>query len=145
MPRILPSGSHRPATPAALPLASQLHVCAQQKARGQGLNVAGQAVHSETPPQYSEHMGYLDQIFSEKGGLKKFLRDLFEKRLFKPFQTQDFHHDLELYFNHTLDLEFNKYIYGTGGVLEKNDQTGGNGGHNPYHPRLTKAQRQALL
>ncbi len=90
-------------------------------------------------------MGYLDQIFSEKGGLKKFLRDLFEKRLFKPFQTQDFHHDLELYFNHTLDLEFNKYIYGTGGVLEKNDQTGGNGGHNPYHPRLTKAQRQALL
>ncbi|MBI2518869.1 MAG: hypothetical protein HYV97_00560 [Bdellovibrio sp.] len=89
-------------------------------------------------------MGYMDKLFTDKGGLKKFLRDLFEKRLFKPLQTQDFHHDLELYFNHTLETEFNKYIYGAGGIKEKfNRQLGPV--HNPYHPRLTKAQLKALL
>ncbi|HAZ12362.1 MAG: hypothetical protein A2X86_03910 [Bdellovibrionales bacterium GWA2_49_15] len=86
-------------------------------------------------------MGYMDQLFTAKGGLKKFLRDFFERRVFKPFQTQDFHHDLELFFNQTLDAEFNKYIYATGRVKKMQNQDA----PSPYHPRLTKAELKALL
>ena len=84
-------------------------------------------------------MGYLDRLFTAQGGLKKFLRDLVEKRLFKPMLNEEFKQDLELYFNHSLDNEFSKYIMGKKG--DKFDYEVA----NPYHPKLTPSQLLKLL
>ena len=90
----------------------------------------------------AKFMGYMDKLFTDKGGFKKFLRDLFERRVHTTILTPEFQHDIELFFNQTLNGEFNKYIYGAGGLELPMPKARG---ENPYHPRLTKSELKALL
>ncbi len=91
-------------------------------------------------------IGYLDTLFADKGGMKKFLRDFFERRHFKPFLNQEFKQELELYFNHSLDNEFNTYVLGKNMSGQGPHQDGKHEhAENPYHPKLSKKQLLDLL
>lgn len=89
-------------------------------------------------------MGHLDEKFEKKGGLKKFLKDFFEHRKFKPFKTSDFQAALETYFNTDVRKLFKEYIYGD----EASDSD-----HfwkdffdkNPHHPELSEQDLLDLL
>ncbi len=59
----------------------------------------------------SKLLGYLDQKFSDKGGLKRFLKDYFQRNKRSVISNEFFKKELEDYFNTDLTNFFNKYIY----------------------------------
>jgi len=90
----------------------------------------------------SRFMGYMDKLLSAKGGLKKFLKGFFEEFHFNPFTTELFKQQLEQFYGQSLDVEFNKYIYGRGQKIKELSEEHHD---NAYHPRLTKEQLRQLL
>jgi len=109
--------------------------------------MAGHSVYRRTTDynaytKGARFMGHLDKYFEEQGGLKKFLRVLKGKRLFRPMLTVDFRRDLEKYFEDDLQELFDIYIYGKYDPVDEGEKTK----HvNPYHPVLTEKQLMSLL
>ncbi len=107
--------------------------------------MAGHSIYRRTTDRnaYSKgarFMGFLDSKFSDAGGLRPFLKKFKEDRLFKPFLTREFQSDLEKHFGEDLTQEFDKYIYGAGKALHREEH-----GHNPFHPKLSEKQLFELL
>lgn len=88
-------------------------------------------------------MGYLDTLFLQRGGLKRFLKGYFANRKLMPVLTETFQDDLELFFNQDLDDLFNPYIYGRSNSEVEDDSK--EIIENPYHPNLTENDLMSLL
>lgn len=89
-------------------------------------------------------MGHLDEKFEKKGGMKKFLKDFFENRKFKPFKTPEFEADIEKFFNADVGSLFNKHVYGMEEV-DKDPIWKRMFDENPMHPPMSKQDLLNLL
>lgn len=109
-------------------------------------NMAGHSVYERKTDQaaYTSgqvFMGYLDNTFASQGGLKKFLNNYLQERLFKPYVTSNFQSDLENFFQTDLKELFDNYIYGKGGIIPFPAPII----ENPNHPKLSAEELEALL
>lgn len=108
--------------------------------------MAGHSIYRRTTDRAAytkgaRFMGYLDTLFLQQGGLKKFLKSYFTERKLTPVLTSTFQDDLELFFNYDLDDLFNPFIYGKGST-ESHDKIHT---ENPFHPELTDEDMLKLL
>lgn len=114
-----------------------------------GSDMAAHSIYKRTTDRdaYSKgkrFLGYLNKNFEDenKEGLKKFLREFFTNRAFKPFKTHEFQKSMEDFYNVSLKKDFDKYIYGKKGVEKsKSHQVK----ENPMHPHLSDKQLFELL
>jgi hypothetical protein len=84
-------------------------------------------------------MGLMDYKFKEKGGLKKFLAELVEKKHFDPLVTEEFSGMLSEFFGESVKAEFDKYIYGRTGVTRMKSEA------HPFHQKMSLQDYQNLL
>ncbi|MBT3586000.1 MAG: hypothetical protein HN509_13925 [Halobacteriovoraceae bacterium] len=111
--------------------------------------MAGHSIYRRTTDRaaYSsgaKFMAYLDGKFENQGGLKKFLKEFKDTRLFDPFLTGEFEKALEQYFNTSLKEDFATYIYGASGIEQASEEKL-KGLENPYHPKLSQSELFNLL
>lgn len=96
---------------------------------------------------------------AEGKSFKTFLREYFGKNFYTTVTTDYFRQEIERYSGLDLSRDFQKYVFGKGesvkGSTWKSEITGASKGvngfapeqrlANPYHPRLTKEERNSLL
>lgn len=90
-----------------------------------------------------DFISFLHGQLSNIGGLKPFLRKLVENKLFDPIKTVEFQKALEEHSGRSWQAEFDHAIYGQG--LQKRSFRHQGMQENPYHPKLTNEQMQAML
>lgn len=101
----------------------------------------------------AEFIAHLNSLFAEKGGMKKFKKDLAAKFVYKPMTTPKFQRLLETYFQADLQNSFDKYIYGINRqqgirlpiVRTIQDDIINTKRINHFHRPLTEAQMKKLL
>ncbi len=86
-------------------------------------------------------MAYLNHLSFDQGGLKKFLKQIIDTRLFKPLTTEDFHSDYEKFFGIDVAREYSKYVYGKD-QLELPAKTLI---ENPKHQKMSVKEMQSYL
>ena len=121
-----------------------------RSAAGSRTKMAGKSVYTRMTDSaaYSSGRDFLAWIAgrmeARNQNFKTYLRDYFTKNVFTTITTEIFRADLEKYSGLDLNADFQKYIYGAGRFT---DELRANRveAENPFHPRLTQAQRDALL
>lgn len=83
-------------------------------------------------------MAFLDHKLGAKGGLKRFMAKLIEKKIFQPMTTEDFIKELEVYFREPLEPTFRTYVYGV-------PNTGAAVVNSRIHRKLNPRQLQTIL
>ncbi|WP_372655919.1 hypothetical protein [Halobacteriovorax sp.] len=115
--------------------------------RRSGANLANHSPYRRVTPKMSYTNGsdfifYLDSLFSRVPGksVKKFLKIYYQNRKYTTISNNDFKLDLENYYGETLDLSFNKYIFGNSSkdksIISEDDH---------YHPVLSKQELLDLI
>ena len=83
-------------------------------------------------------MGYLDGKLQAKGGLKPFMRQMIEARLFKPFVIDDFINEMSEFYGESLKEDFIKYTFSSSHNLEGAKQS-------RFHQKMTYAELAEFL
>jgi hypothetical protein len=58
-------------------------------------------------------MSFMDGKTQEKGGLKKFMRHMVEKRSLKPIFVEEFYQEMSSFYGMSFESDFKKYTYGS--------------------------------
>ncbi len=111
------------------------------------MNLGNHSVYNRKTDKRSYEKGrifmfYLDSVLKEVNGksLKGFLKKYFDKRKYTTISTLDFQLDLEAYYGRSLNVIFNKYIYGI-----ELDHDGHNMDENPYHLQLSDHELKEII
>jgi hypothetical protein len=91
-------------------------------------------------------MAYLNYKLKPKGGLKPFIKKIYQNRLFKVTSTIQFQKLLEQYSGMNLSPEFNRYIYGKMHQYFQREQVIKKYHvRNPFHEQLSEYKLNQLL
>jgi len=93
----------------------------------------------------SRLLGFLDAKFADKGGLKKFLKDYFERNNRSVISNKFFKKEMEDFFNVDLTAFFNKYIYSKNLKRLKSRKNYVEQVRNPYHRKFTEKELRKFL
>ncbi len=93
----------------------------------------------------SKLLGFLDNKFESKGGLKKFLKDYFERNQRSVISNEFFKKEMEDFFNVDLTQFFNKYIYSKNLKMFKSRLNYVEKVQNPYHRQFTEKELRKFL
>ena len=92
-------------------------------------------------------MSLLNNKFSEKGGLKPFLRALIERRAFDPIHVQDLINEMNSFYGTDVTPLFTKYLMGHPATPAAGQKAVGfpSFGHGKFHHQFTQEELRNLL
>ena len=90
-------------------------------------------------------MAYFNYRLEEKGGLRPFLKQYFEKYKSQAFLTSTFKNELESYLGQQLDNIFNPYVFGRAYASGEELQIEKDTHVNPMHPKVSDNELMMML
>jgi hypothetical protein len=85
-------------------------------------------------------MQYLEGKLKAQGGLKPFMRFLLEKRIFSPFNIENFIKEMSEFYGVSLEADFKKFTYGEKTILNNKSLTS-----KKIHQKLTIQEMEKFL